>query len=287
MRRSARRSERGKWLCTETSQGWLLLNMGMGGEILLVDREHLPEKRRLVFDFCADGTCLAVNFWWFGSAHYLPPGPSKRMNKSPSSAPNVLEIGREQFGELVRDQKGGVKAFLLDQSRLAGIGNAYIHDILWLAALSTRSASSTRYQRLKSTRSGRGSKTGCGPSVAKGGAFYEVGLAGQKGGFLMEDIIVGYREGMHCRRCGTAIAKIKTGGTSQASSARRARCSEEENEWQTRPTSSDGDRTCRPSAMRSTCTRAWRRPSRTLTCQQSTRSWPVPSTTMPQSGSRS
>ncbi|MCU0509700.1 MAG: Fpg/Nei family DNA glycosylase, partial [Anaerolineae bacterium] len=67
-------TQRGKWLANETTQGWLLLNLGMGGEILLVDRAHLPEKRRLIFDF-SDGSCLSVNFWWFGYAHYLPPGP--------------------------------------------------------------------------------------------------------------------------------------------------------------------------------------------------------------------
>ncbi len=28
-------TQRGKWLANETTQGWLLLNLGMGGEILL------------------------------------------------------------------------------------------------------------------------------------------------------------------------------------------------------------------------------------------------------------
>ena len=204
--------QRGKWLCTETSQGWLLLNMGMGGEILLVDRQHLPEKRRLVFDF-ADGACLAVNFWWFGSAHYLPPGPVEAHEQIGKLGPNVLEVGREQFGELVHGQKGGVKAFLLDQSRLAGIGNAYIHDILWLARVHPLRKLST-LSEAEIDALWQGIQDGLRPSVAKGGAFYEVGLAGQKGGFLMEDIIVGYREGTPCRRCGTAITKIKTGGTS-------------------------------------------------------------------------
>jgi formamidopyrimidine-DNA glycosylase len=41
---------RGKWLQVKTSKGWLLLNLGMGGEILLTDRGHLPEKYRLIFD---------------------------------------------------------------------------------------------------------------------------------------------------------------------------------------------------------------------------------------------
>jgi formamidopyrimidine-DNA glycosylase len=125
----AETAQRGKWLCTATSQGWLLLNMGMGGEILLVDRDHLPEKRRLIFDF-TDGSCLAVNFWWFGYSHYLPAGPLEAHEQIGKLGPNVLEVDRELFRRLVSGQKGGVKAFLLDQTRLAGIGNAYIHDIL-------------------------------------------------------------------------------------------------------------------------------------------------------------
>jgi formamidopyrimidine-DNA glycosylase len=37
---------RGKWILVDTTQGWLLLNLGMGGELLVVTRETLPEKRR-------------------------------------------------------------------------------------------------------------------------------------------------------------------------------------------------------------------------------------------------
>ena len=66
-------TNRGKWLFAETDRGWLLLNLGMGGEILLTSRAALPEKRRLIFDF-TDGACLSVNFWWFGYAHYVRPG---------------------------------------------------------------------------------------------------------------------------------------------------------------------------------------------------------------------
>lgn len=57
---------RGKWLQVETTRGWLLLSLGMGGEILLASRGRLPEKRRLIFDLeggLDDATCLVVNFW--------------------------------------------------------------------------------------------------------------------------------------------------------------------------------------------------------------------------------
>ncbi len=205
-------TQRGKWLCTDTTGGWLLLNLGMGGEILLVDREHLPEKRRVIFDF-TDGTSLAVNFWWFGFAHYLPLGPLEAHEQIARLGPNVLDVDLDRFRELVAGQKGGVKAFLLDQSRIAGIGNAYIHDILWLARIHPLRKLNTLAPE-EVTSLWQGIQDGLRPSVAKGGAFYEVGLTGAKGGFLMEDIVVGYREGTPCPRCGTPIVKIKTGGTS-------------------------------------------------------------------------
>jgi formamidopyrimidine-DNA glycosylase len=207
-----RTTQRGKWLTTETDRGWLLLNMGMGGEILLVDRQHLPEKRRIIFDF-ADGGCLAVNFWWFGYAHYLPSGPLEAHEMIGKLGPNVLDVSLGQLRDMLRGQKGGVKAFLLDQSRLAGIGNAYVHDILWHARIhplrKLNTLSDAEVEALW-----QGIQDGLRPSLAKGGAFYEVSLRGEKGGFRMEDVIVGYREGEPCPRCGTAITKIKTGGTS-------------------------------------------------------------------------
>ena len=56
---------RGKWILARLERGWLLLNLGMGGEILLTAPDALPEKRRLVFLFNG-GDCLSINFWWFG-----------------------------------------------------------------------------------------------------------------------------------------------------------------------------------------------------------------------------
>ena len=34
----------GKWIKVFTTQGWLLINLGMGGEILLTSREKMPSK---------------------------------------------------------------------------------------------------------------------------------------------------------------------------------------------------------------------------------------------------
>lgn len=203
---------RGKWIVVETTRGWLLVSLGMGGELLLTTRSGLPEKRRLIFDF-SDGSCLSVNFWWFGYAHYAAPDALQAHPMVGKLGPNALDLSIEDLRRLLAGKRGTIKSWLLDQSRIAGIGNAYIHDILFLAGVHPlRKIESLSDAEIESMA--QGIRGGLLPSLEKGGAFYETDLFGNKGGFPLEDIIIGYREGQPCPRCGTPIEKIKTGSTS-------------------------------------------------------------------------
>jgi len=205
-------TNRGKWIFVETTKGWLLLNLGMGGELLLVGRKALPEKRRLAFAF-SDGKALSVNFWWFGYVHYVAPRGLGRHQMTRALGPNAVDVTAEDLGAMIKGRRGGVKAFLLDQTRLAGIGNAYVHDILFLAGLHPLRTLDTLGQA-DIVRLVKGIQDGLLPSIKKGGAFYELNLHGKKGGFRKRDILIGYRQGEPCPKCGTKIAKIRTGGTS-------------------------------------------------------------------------
>ena len=200
----------GKWLQVQTTQGWLLLNLGMGGEILLTRRDHLPEKYRLVFDL-ADGASLAVNFWWFGFAHFVAdPADHPMVGKL---GPNALDLTLDEFRALLRGRRGTIKTFLLDQDRIAGIGNVYIQDPVFKAKIHplrsiqtlTDDEVATLWQAIRETLQ---------QSIDVGGAGYELNLYGQKGGWDQSYLLVGYREGQPCPACGTAVVKIKTGSTS-------------------------------------------------------------------------
>jgi formamidopyrimidine-DNA glycosylase len=204
-------SYRGKWILVHADRGWLLLNLGMGGEVLLVPAGELPEKRRLVFAF-EDGTCLSVNFWWFGSAHYMQESELEGHPQVGRLGLNAIDVDAGRLKELLRGQRGALKPFLLDQEHIAGIGNAYIHDILFLARLHPLRKIPTLSQA-EIEALAAGIQGGLRPSLEKGGAFYEMDTFGKKGGFVMEDIRVGYREGQPCPTCATPIVKIKTGGT--------------------------------------------------------------------------
>jgi formamidopyrimidine-DNA glycosylase len=205
-------THRGKWLFVETTQGWLLLNLGMGGELLLVTHDTLPQKHRLVFDF-ADGTRLSVNFWWFGYVHYVAADKLAKHAMTAKLGPNALDLNANALRGLLKGQRGQIKAFLLNQAKIAGIGNAYIHDILFLARLHPLRTINTLTDAEIDVLA-QAIHAGLQPSVDKGGAFYEVSLHGKKGGFTADDILIGYKEGKPCPTCKTRIKKIKTGGTS-------------------------------------------------------------------------
>jgi formamidopyrimidine-DNA glycosylase len=50
--------------------------------------------------------------------------------------PDALEVGLDEFANQIRGQRGQIKGVLVDQSVLAGVGNAYSDEILHAAKLS-------------------------------------------------------------------------------------------------------------------------------------------------------
>ena len=201
-------TRRGKWVLVETSQGWLLLCLGMGGEILLVTRGALPEKRRLIFDF-DDGTCLAVNFWWFGYAHYAA-DPAKHAMVG-KLGPHALDLSLDEFQALLSGRRGAIKPFLLDQHNIAGIGNVYIQDSLFRAKIHPlRPIPSLSDDEIAGLW--QAIRDVLQESIAAGGLVFELNMYGQKGGWDSSFLIT-FRDGTPCPVCGAATETIRTGST--------------------------------------------------------------------------
>jgi formamidopyrimidine-DNA glycosylase len=199
----------GKWIMAKLDDGWLVLNLGMGGEILLTDREHLPEKRRLILDL-DDGTALAINFWWFGNVHYV-----KALVDHPQIAglgPDFMSLTLEDFQELLRGRRGGIKSFLLNQKRIAGIGNVYVQDPLFQAGIHPlRNIDSLSDDETEALW--RAARQTLQESIGLGGSHWEQNLYGEQGKWDSSYLLVAYREGQPCPVCGTLVQKIKTGST--------------------------------------------------------------------------
>src|SRR6185503_19700337 len=122
-------NRRGKFLWAETDGGPDLgLHLGRAGRIVL-DEEPIAWDR-FVLEF-ADGGRLALRDKRRLGRAVIEPDFSH-------VGPDAGEVSREEFAERVGRGTAPLKAKLLDQSAIAGVGNLLADEILWRARMSPR-----------------------------------------------------------------------------------------------------------------------------------------------------
>lgn len=206
---------RGKWIFINLSEnGNLLLSPGMGADILYYTAgENWPEKYQCRFHF-KDHSGFTCRFWWFGHVEYVNDNELDGHKPTRDIAPSPLDenFTMEYFKKLARG-RSQIKNLIMNQKKIGGIGNVYIHDILFKAKVHPQRPVNTLtseeidniYMIMKENLE---------ISLRKNGLAYEMNFYGVKGGYSLEDFLVAYKEGKSCPICDTLIEKIKTGSTS-------------------------------------------------------------------------
>ena len=131
-RKLTKAHRRGKFLWAETDAGGpdLGLHLGMAGRIS-VDEEPAPNRwDRFVLDF-ADGGRLALRDKRRLGRALIEPDFSH-------VGPDAAEVSRDVFRARVGRGTIAIKARLLDQGSIAGVGNLLADETLWRARLSPR-----------------------------------------------------------------------------------------------------------------------------------------------------
>jgi formamidopyrimidine-DNA glycosylase len=110
------------------------------------------------------------------------------------------------------DRRAPVKAALLDQRTLAGLGNIYVDEALWRARIHPlRPARELAHDELKALRDGI--KKALATGIAREGATLRDYLQPDgRAGSMQNAFKVYGREGEPCDRCGTAIEKARVAG---------------------------------------------------------------------------
>jgi len=206
---------RGKWLFIGLlPHDHLLLNLGMGGDLLYHQNEAtIPKKYQLRLSF-KDDTAVTTSFFWFGYIHLV--SDKELLKHKMTSKLGVSALDKEftvgRFASLLSGRRGAIKSFLLDQQNIAGIGNVYVQDPLFKAKLHplrlipTLSESEIHVLH-------RSIREVLSQSVKLGGLRYERDLYGRNGNYGPEHCLVAYKTGKPCPVCRTKIAKIRTGST--------------------------------------------------------------------------
>jgi formamidopyrimidine-DNA glycosylase len=124
---------RGKWLIAGTDgSATMLLHFGMTGDISWApDRSgrHRHDRMIVLLD---RGELRYRDMRKFGGV-WLASGPDEIDGLLDQLGPDAMAVEREEFLEQLETRRGGIKAALLDQSFVAGIGNLIADEALWQA----------------------------------------------------------------------------------------------------------------------------------------------------------
>lgn len=120
----------------------------------------------------------------------------------------------EALGRLLKASSSPLKAFLLDQRKLAGVGNIYACEALWRAGLSPKRRAD-KVPPAKVAPLHAGILGALRDSLAAGGSSFNdyVDAIGTEGSFMLE-VAVFQREGQPCPRCGAKVRRITQSGRS-------------------------------------------------------------------------
>ena len=194
----------GKVLFARAGDGpWLALHFGMTGDLaLLAPGEAPPEHARVVFDFADGGRLAFDNPRRLGWLELI--GDVETYLAEAGLGPDALALDRADVARIVGGTRGQVKPALMDQSKLAGIGNVYSDEILFRARLRPDAI---------------GAELDAAALAALHAALRDVLETASarlaRGVALPDDWLARHREaGARCPRCGGALAREKIGGRS-------------------------------------------------------------------------
>jgi formamidopyrimidine-DNA glycosylase len=123
-----------------------------------------------------------------------------------------LTIDSKEFAELFRGRRLAIKAALLNQRLLAGVGNIYADESLYRAGIRPRRRAG-RLTKANLERLRLAIKEVLEHAIQLGGSSVSdyVNADGVRGFFQLAHCVY-LRTGLPCRRCGTPIRRILVGG---------------------------------------------------------------------------
>ena len=204
---------RGKYLVMSFEDDvHLVMHLRMTGNMLLADEEPRHTRVRMTLD---DGRkLLFVDVRRFGTGDVLLGSDAlaeyfaSRLGVEPLSP----DFTAEALKALAHGRKQPVKAFLLTQERVAGVGNIYADEALFRAKIHPlRPVGALRRPQLEALRDAVVATLEAGID-AKGASIDDYRHVDGAQGTFQDRFLVHLRKGEPCVRCGTPIQKMRAAG---------------------------------------------------------------------------
>jgi formamidopyrimidine-DNA glycosylase len=184
------------------------LHLGMGGRIVVTSpvgeaaegggpirrdaQPRKPEWNRFTLDFADGGTLVLFDKRRLGRVRLNP--------DTDALGPDAADVTPAEFRRLITKGSVAVKARLLDQSKIAGVGNLLADEALWRAKISPAARTGT-LPRQDADRLYRALRAALQSAIAHGGVH-------------TGEVIAARHPGGTCPRCGAEMRHGIVGGRS-------------------------------------------------------------------------
>src|SRR5258707_14574785 len=191
----------------------LLVHLGMTGQIAPSPAAQPLEKHTHVCMLLDDGRELRyVDARRFGRIAYLTEAPLAEELSGFGADP--LEVSKEEFANRICERRARIKALLLDQTVLRGVGNIYADESLWRAKIHPGQLGA-RLSRKQAETLRRVLQDILRKAIALRGSSISdfLDAEGEPGEYQRHHRAYG-REGKNCYRCKTPIRRAIVAGRS-------------------------------------------------------------------------
>ncbi len=197
---------RGKLLVFALDSGFLTIHLRMSGRLYVLASKERPSRRVHLSIKLDSGYSLHFDdARKFGRATFL--SDLEALNKTLGPEPLSPAFSRAVFQAICASSRRAIKQVLLDQGKIAGIGNIYSDEALWRASIHpSRPASSLSPPECARLR--QAIRFCLRRGIARGGAAIDWVYPGGK---FQEEFKVYGQEGKPCPRCGSPIRRYVLG----------------------------------------------------------------------------
>ena len=209
-----RLSRSGKYLVWELSgERYLLVHLRMTGSLLfdpLVD----PVHTRVRFELEGGHRLLYVDPRRFGTGHLLEGAAARDayLTQRLGVEPFTAGFTPEYLQRSARDRRAPIKSFVLDQRRIAGVGNIYADEALFRAGIHPLRPA-RRLKRADWVRLHAAIEEALRAGIeAKGASIDDFRHVDGARGSFQDQFLIHTRAGEPCVRCARPIRKIVVGG---------------------------------------------------------------------------
>jgi len=206
---------RGKYLIIELdSSDNLVIHLKLTGRLIYSLKEKKLDYSKIIFIFYDSTQLTFTDMRGFGNVWLLPDKEFKRIPSLKNLGPEPLEeeFTVDKFKELLKEKRTDIKSLLMNQEFIAGIGNIYSQEALFLSGIHPkRKALSLRYEEIGRLYNNLRSVLNEAISYRGSSVDAYVDLQGEKGKYKPHLRVYG-REGKNCPVCGAIIQKINIKG---------------------------------------------------------------------------